>query len=194
MNCVSAQTHLIVERSPLRVDNHKLSSVLSSLLCSRNLFLTQLRDRPRAVDVRAVRSRSKDGADQRRAILVRARQKRSDGLPSAPITPPSGSSAHVIDERAASDVNVFSVERVLQEPNDVVSYGVLRCESLCPGQELSSIDSSLFHRETIHQQGPSSSACALCTHLKVKPRCMGSFVFLMSDPISVKKASTESAM
>lgn len=90
-------------------------------------------------------------------------------------------------------MNVFAVESVLEQLDDVVPYRVLGIEPLCPRQKLARIDSGLLDREA----GVSLNRRELFargTYLKVNPRCMGSLVFLMSDPMSVKKASTESAM
>lgn len=72
--------HLVVHCSPLGVDNHKVASLVASLLSLGNLVFTELLDRPRSVDVGAVGARTKDGTDQSRSVLVRSRQQCSDGL------------------------------------------------------------------------------------------------------------------
>jgi len=112
-----------------------------------------------------------------------------------------GTFSYIVDESAASDVDVFPVERILEKPYDILTNSVLRFESLGPGEEFTGINGCLLDGEAkqCHSailllvevgaqwqlKGPS--------HLNVKPRCKGSWEAI-SDPISVKKASTESAM
>jgi hypothetical protein len=55
---------------------------------------------------------------------------------------------HVVDKSAAPDVDVFTVKSVLKELDDIMSNSILGCESLCPSQQLSGINSSLFDGET----------------------------------------------
>lgn len=103
--------------------------------------------------------------------------------------------AHVIDQGADSDMDVFTVKSVLQKLDDVVTNGVLGIEAFCPSEQLSSVDSCLLDGETDPVSFPSAvSRLPRLTCLKVKPRWIGSLDAGMSDPISVKKASTESAM
>ena len=75
-------THVVVQCSPLGVHDHVLPRIFSTLLSRGNLLISQLLDRPRVVDVRAVGTGTEDGSDERRAVLVRARQQRSDSLES----------------------------------------------------------------------------------------------------------------
>lgn len=46
-------------------------------------------------------------------------------------------------------MDVFTVESILQKLDDIVPNGVLGCESLCPGQQFSGVNSSLLDWETI---------------------------------------------
>lgn len=76
-------THVVVKRSPLGVYDHELPRVLPALLGRCYLLLSQLLDRPRAVNVRSIGSGTEDSSNQGRAVLVRARQQRADSLGSA---------------------------------------------------------------------------------------------------------------
>ena len=39
---------------------------------------------------------------------------------------------YIIDESTTPDVNVFTVESVLKEFDNIMSNSILGCESLCP--------------------------------------------------------------
>jgi len=58
---------------------------------------------------------------------------------------------HIIDQGATPDVNVFTVKSVLKELDNIVSNGILGCESLCPCQEFSGVNGSLLDWETGYQ-------------------------------------------
>jgi len=54
---------------------------------------------------------------------------------------------HVIHERAAPDVDVLAVKRVLQEADNVLALCVLGCKALGPRQELAGVKSGLLDGE-----------------------------------------------
>lgn len=96
-------------------------------------------------------------------------------------------------------MDVFSVKGVLEELDDVVSDGVFRGEALGPGQDLSRGQRSLLDREAESRMldiNPSSlpgkERQGERAHEKVKPRWISSPA--VAVPISVKNASTDSAM
>jgi hypothetical protein len=138
------KAHLVVHRSPFGIDDHVFSCMLSTLLCLRNLLLSQLLDSPGAVDVRAVSARSKDCSDKGGSMLVRAGQQGADSLRSMQS---STAQTHIVDESAASDVDVFAVKRILEKSDNIMTNGVFGIETLRPSQELSSVDSRLLDRE-----------------------------------------------
>lgn len=59
---------------------------------------------------------------------------------------------YVIDQSTTPDVNVFTVKSVLKELDNIVSNGILGCESLCPRQEFSGVNGSLLDWETSCQR------------------------------------------
>lgn len=73
-------TYAIVHCSPLGIDHHEFSRMLSTLFCFCDLLLAQFLDRPRLVNVRAVRASSEDGADESRTVLIGSGQECADGL------------------------------------------------------------------------------------------------------------------
>jgi hypothetical protein len=56
-------------------------------------------------------------------------------------------------QRAAPNVNVLSVQGVLQQPNNVVANGVSGRETLGPGQDLAGCESGLLDGEAAMQAG-----------------------------------------
>lgn len=54
---------------------------------------------------------------------------------------------YIVDEGNTLDVHVFSIERVLQEFDYVIAYGVFSREALCPCQDFSGSKSGLLYWE-----------------------------------------------
>lgn len=105
--------------------------------------------------------------------------------------------ARVVDQRAASDMDMFAVEGVLQQFDDVITNGVGRFETLASERPrvsrdalcLSSVRLALVHVINV----PRSSAVCFTGKLKVKPRCSSSSGELVV-PISRRKSSTDCAI
>ena len=56
-----------------------------------------------------------------------------------------GGQTHIIDKRNALDVQVFTIECVLQQLHDIVSDGILCRKPLGPREDLSTVESSLLY-------------------------------------------------
>jgi hypothetical protein len=74
-------TYSIVHCSPLGVDDHEISSSVSSSLCFLDALLSELLDRPRSVNVSSIGTGSEDSTNKGWAVLVRPRKECSDSLP-----------------------------------------------------------------------------------------------------------------
>ena len=83
-----------------------------------------------ALEVRAIRTSTKDGTKQRSSRLVTPREQRADC---------------VIDERIDADLYVFSVQAALEQLDDVFSRCVWAVEAFCPEEQLASVDGCLLH-------------------------------------------------
>jgi len=83
---------------------------------------------------------------------------------------------------------MLSVKGVLQQSNDVVANSVLSVEAFGPSEKFTGIDGGLLNGKAY------VSLERFLFYLNVNPKCIGSLVFLMSEPMSVRNASTESAI
>jgi hypothetical protein len=108
------KTHLVVERSPLGVNDHRVKTsrlVLLQLLA----LVPHLRELVDALDVGSVRSRSEDSSAKAVTALVGGSHEGTAG---------------VVDEGGGADVDVLAVESVLEELDDVLADSVLALEAL----------------------------------------------------------------
>lgn len=77
---IFSPTNLIVNRTPFGVDDHKLSTVSSTLLTLLYGRFAQLGDGIYSINVCSIGSSPKDSTDKCGSRLVRAREKGSNGV------------------------------------------------------------------------------------------------------------------
>ncbi|KAI3479103.1 hypothetical protein L1887_58897 [Cichorium endivia] len=114
---------VVVESSPFGVDDHVCDGALGGL---------ELGDFGDVLEVGAVGTRAEDGADQSAVGGVGVGEEGTHG---------------VVDERAALDLDVLAVERILQELDDVLARSVGAVEALGPVDEVAAVDGGLLDGE-----------------------------------------------